>query len=282
MSKGIPFSARRAPLPPLLPSATIQPDTILEVVISLHRGRPMAHILVPSQTVEDWKPLLRDPEKEWQPASAAPRFAACWSEAAGFPESVRHVLDHAGDPTNSWEPLLILPEHRVPLPGTSRLTQCDLWILAKGLNGLVSIATLRKGNEGMGPTLQHWALQGAAPRSKERRLAALCREVDLEEEALAPHLPYRLLHRTVAAVVEAKRFGAQDALVLVHSFTREHDDFMLYEEYLRAFGLEARANLIQGGSWRNGVRLRFAWVRADEEYLQAPPRRSGEHSVNIS
>jgi hypothetical protein len=38
------------------------------------------------------------------------------------------------------EPLLIVPEYRIPLPGGKRASQTDVLVLARGATGLVTIA----------------------------------------------------------------------------------------------------------------------------------------------
>ncbi|MFA7012304.1 MAG: hypothetical protein WC202_05045, partial [Desulfobacterales bacterium] len=47
-----------------------------------------------------------------------------------------------------------LPEHKVPLPGGSRSSQNDIWVLARSKGQLISIAVEGKVSETFGPTVQ--------------------------------------------------------------------------------------------------------------------------------
>ena len=68
-------------------------------------------------------------------------------------------------------PLLSIPEFKVPLPGGVRPSQNDLFVLARGTNGLVSIMVEGKVRESFGPTLGEW--RGAASPGKKSRLQFL-------------------------------------------------------------------------------------------------------------
>jgi hypothetical protein len=50
---------------------------------------------------------------------------------------------------------------------------------------------------------------------------------------------YQLLHRTASAVIEAERFGARHAVMLVHSFTEENLWFDDFAEFASVFRLKA-------------------------------------------
>jgi hypothetical protein len=61
-------------------------------------------------------------------------------------------------------------------------------------------------------------LVNASP-GKLTRLAFLCNVLGLEERTLPHDIYYQLLHRTASAVIEAKRFKTDLAVMLVHSFS---------------------------------------------------------------
>ncbi|MCP4308975.1 MAG: hypothetical protein GY788_29705 [bacterium] len=87
------------------------------------------------------------------------------------------------------------------------------------------IGVERKVDEPFGPTVEDWLVD--ASRGKRERLAFLCNKLTLSVEA-ARGLRYQLLHRTVTAMLEAERFGASTALMLVHSFSETasgYDDY---------------------------------------------------------
>lgn len=91
----------------------------------------MSKILIPTKSPEDWKASLAEPNKQWKSGYSARTLAYCWEEANGFPESVQLVFSKAGAPFYDLEPLLILPEHKVPLPGGQQPSQNDILDLGK-------------------------------------------------------------------------------------------------------------------------------------------------------
>ena len=113
--------------------------------------------------------------------------------------------------------LLALPEHRVPLPGGGHPSQTDLMVYAHNLGGaLVVLAIEGKVAEPFGPLVGEW--RADASGGKEARLHALRRTLGLDDGPELDVLRYQLLHRAASALIEAGRFSAQHAVLLVHSF----------------------------------------------------------------
>ena len=80
-------------------------------------------------------------------------------------------------------------------------------------SGYGVIAVEGKAREPFGPLVSEW---NDSP-GKQARLESLCEQLGLDPVA-AGGLYYQLLHRTVSAIREARRYGAREALMLVHSF----------------------------------------------------------------
>src|SRR4030042_2380412 len=181
----------------------------------------MSRILVPPSGPGDWRSLLAEPDKHWARGYSARTLAHCWEEAEGFPVEIRRVLSQ--HPTLALaEPLLIFPEWKVVLPGGSRPSQNDIWVLAKSQNGLVSIAVEGKVEEPFDKTLGEW--KAGASMGKEVRLTYLLEILGLREP-IPDSVRYQLLHRTASAIIEAECFGAQYAVMLIHSFSHNNQWF---------------------------------------------------------
>lgn len=226
----------------------------------------MSKILIPTRSAEDWRHLLAQPDKHWKRGFSARTLAYCWQDADGLPGSVREVFAQSGiDAFAQLEVLFILPEHRIPLPGGSRPSQCDIWLLGRSPAGLVSIAVEGKVEEPFGPTLGEW-LQDASS-GKETRLAYLQEQLGLAGTTMED-VRYQLLHRTASAVIEAKRFGAPHAMMLVHSFSQTVSWFEDYERFLSLFGVKGVPNSVIKVVGREAPFLYFAWVRGEERYLE--------------
>jgi len=226
----------------------------------------MDRILIPAESSEDWKRLLAEPEKQWKKGYSARALANCWQEANGLPQGVQRVFSESGiEAIEKFELLLALPEHKVPLPGGSRPSQNDIWVLGRSNNELVSIAVEGKVSEPFGPTVAEW-LQGASP-GKKIRLDYLKEQLGLTGLNI-DHIRYQLLHRTVSAIIEARRFNATHAVMLVHSFSRTDEWYEDYEQFVSLFGVSDSLNRITAAGKCGLVLLYFAWVHGDERYLK--------------
>ena len=222
----------------------------------------MKRILIPANSAEDWKALLADPGKQWKRGYSARTLAFCWQEAKGFPRSVRDVFRRS-EVFRDIEILVAIPEHQVPLKGGVRPSQNDIWVLARCGNQLVSIAVEGKVDEPFGPTLKEWGTS----TGKEQRIRFICNELGLDDP-LPDDIRYQLLHRTASAVLEAKRFNANHAVMLVHSFSRNDQWFEDYRRFVALFGGSAMMNQVTTGrTLRSGISLSFAWVQGEKRYL---------------
>lgn len=224
----------------------------------------MKRIYVPTEGVEDWRKLLAEPDKHWRTGYSARSLAYCWEEASGIPREVMSVLSQIPD-FKELEPLVVIPEHQVPLPGGVRPSQNDCWVLARTSNDLVSIAVEGKVAESFGPTVGEW-LKEASP-GKSERLSFLCSQLGLDAPP-AEHIRYQLLHRTASAVIEAKRFHSMHAIMIVHSFSETADWLDDYKEFAALFGAQAALDKITAVGQPGGVNLYLAWVSGDKQYLK--------------
>lgn len=227
----------------------------------------MSKIYIPAQSAEQWAQFLADPVKHWRQGFSARTLAYSWQEAESFPLEVHAVLS-ASPHFSDIELLFAIPEHKVPLPGGVRSSQNDVWALARAHGNLVSIAVEGKVSETFGPTMQEWLADASS--GKAERLAYLCTELGIETEVQLPDsLRYQLLHRTASAVIEAKRFNAAHAIMLVHSFSQSAPPewFQDYFDFVRLFGGSAETGKLVSVGTRNGVSLHFAWACGDARYL---------------
>lgn len=166
---------------------------------------------------------------------------------------------------NELKALMVFPEHQVPLPGGARPSQNDCWVLARTPIGLVSISVEGKVSEPFGPTVGEW-LNEASP-GKNERLSFLSSALGLDTQPPG-QIRYQLLHRTASAVIEAKRFHARQAIMVVHSFSQTAEWFDDYKEFAALFGAQANLDTIVAAGQPDGVNLYLAWVNGDKRYLK--------------
>jgi hypothetical protein len=162
--------------------------------------------------------------------------------------------------------LLALPEHQVPLPGGGRPSQNDLWVLARSQTGLISMAVEGKVSEPFGPTVGEWLVNASA--GKQRRLAYL-RDLLGLPDPVPPHLRYQLLHRTASALIEARRFFAAHAVMLVHSFSQSDEWFADFSDFAETLGASVAKERVAPVPSQTEPTLHLGWVRGGSEYLEA-------------
>ena len=221
----------------------------------------MSRILIPSAGPESWKRFLAD-EGHWKSGYSAKSLAYCWEDTDSIPSEVESILQTA-PPFVGSELLLAIPEHTVPLPGGSRASQTDLWLLLRTPAARASVALQGKVKETFGPTVAEWSKNSST--GKRVRLQAL-------QDLLAlPGIPgeirYQLLHRTASAILQARRFLAAHAVILVHSFSQSDDWFDDFAAFSKLLGASAtKGKLTQAPAYQQPT-LHLGWVRGDPQFL---------------
>lgn len=198
-------------------------------------------------------------------------LADSWERADQWPAAVRSALEKSSA-FGPLELILALPEHETPLPGGRRPSQTDLLVLARRPGGgNVAIAVEGKAEESFGDsTVAEWRTD-ASP-GKVKRLAFLLEALGLEESEAVTSVRYQLLHRTAAAVIEARRFGAGQALMLVHSFSATRSWFDDYAQFAAVLGVEAGEGGITDELELGDVRLSLGWVSdSPPDQSELPP-----------
>lgn len=225
----------------------------------------MDEILLPANKPEDWQPHLGDPVKHWKTGYSAKTLAYCWQESDGFPKEFKKVFADAGTPFSELVPLLILPEHKVALPGRSTASQSDLWILAKTGRELVSMTIEGKVSESFNKPVEDWLCEDS--KGKQTRLTFLIKTLGISD-SFDKSIRYQLLHRTASAIIEAERFLASRTMMIVHSFSCTNEWFDDFAAFAGLFSITPEINKVFTTKTPSGIPLHLAWIHGDEEYLK--------------
>lgn len=213
-------------------------------------------ILVPATSTDDWKKLLASTGRHWQEGCSAQALAHRWQASRGFPPEISALLA-TNDLTRDATLLLAIPEHQVPLAGGARASQTDVWALARTPHGLWSLAIEGKASESFGPALSEWGRSRTGQRDRWDGLCALL-EVNRDCDRA---IPYRLFHRTASALLEARRFFATGAAVIVHSFGGTHEWFDDFQRFVWMMGGgRLRPGRLMAVGKREGINLAFGWA----------------------
>ena len=157
-------------------------------------------------------------------------MAYAWEDADGVPKDVADIIKTEFDAT--LEPIFIIPEFKVALKGGQRESQNDVFLWARIGEKTAAIMVEGKVNESFGPLIGEWFKNPT--QGKKTRLEFLCQQLG----AVFPppnHLRYQLFHRTVSAILTARRCKADMAIMLVQSFSQDHiwwEDFEAFADYL--------------------------------------------------
>jgi hypothetical protein len=227
----------------------------------------MARILTFTAGPDDWQVLLADPKKHWKTGYSARTLAHCWEAVEGFPPEVERALHQTDEPSLSViTPLLAIPEFKVPLPGGVRPSQNNLFVLARGAKGPISIMVEGKVSESFGPRLDEW--HADASEGKDQRFRFLLHTLGLLEEPTAS-IRYQLLHRAASAVITGEQFRAAAAVMLIHSFSEQRFGWTDYRAFAKLFGVDAKEGVVQRLGVDSTVPLFGVWVVGDCKFLQS-------------
>jgi hypothetical protein len=216
-------------------------------------------ILVPSSGPDAWRPLLRQPDLHWCDEHSAKELAHAWEASEGFPPEVEGLFRAAAAPAlREATPLLAIPEYQVPLPGGWAASQNDIFVLACGAGRLLSITVEGKARECFDKRLVDWLRE--ASEGKQERFAFLKSVLGLSGQ-LDDQIRYQLLHRTASAVIEASRFCASFAVMVVHAFYEQEDSLQDFEAFLRLFGASYEPGQLVRLGTPGGIELYSGWAQ---------------------
>lgn len=217
----------------------------------------MAGFAVPLKKPEDVIPHLGS-ATHWKQGRSAKSLADAWVQENGLPPRVRAVLASAPDLASAelidawFERSTDLEDSR----GTA--SQTDLLALVGIGDRTAVLAVEAKVTEPFGDPVTKWLGTGA--EGKQDRLTRLCDLLNLDQ-ATCGDLRYQLFHRAAAAVLEARRFRTDTAVLLVHSFCPDGTGLSDFVEFGRRLGFESLGrDQISEPRTIGGVKLRLAWV----------------------
>ncbi len=225
----------------------------------------MKRIFTPTSSANDWQRLLAKPELHWKQGFSAMTTAASWEGAASrLPLEISRLLSSAGVPALSELDLLAaIPEWQTDLPGGDRPSCTDVLAITRNDSGLCLIAVEAK------------VLEDFGPRVGEKRKGASKGQLDriqylenlLGVRKFDDSIRYQLLHRTASALLTAKQFHAQTAVMLVQAFGTPLDR----QNDFRAFCAAINADEICPGLFVvrrfDSPSLYLAWCTGDKKYL---------------
>ena len=232
----------------------------------------MKRIFIPTRSGSDWQPLLAQPTLHWKKGASAMTTAASWEAAIGvLPPEISKTLDLSGsDELRSLKLLAAFPEWEIKLDGGAATSKTDVVAICRNDKGLCVVAIEAKVNEDFGPLVKDKRKEGASP-------GQLARLDYLQSLFGLPSLPdairYQLLHRTASALLTARSFHAQTAVMLVQSFGQKtglEEDFKRFSEMLDARAVSAGVYSIPTTEMPT---LFLAWCQGDPRFLQVelPP-----------
>jgi len=208
------------------------------------------------QKPEDVIPHLAKGQQDWKKGRSAYELAHSWVDADGIPAPVRDVLE-TSEEFRDAEILEGLFEKETDLGTPGRSSQSDLLVLCRCAAGLGMIAVEGKVDETFGPLIKEW--RDGAP-GKERRLASLLKMLSIGT-ADAAELRYQLLHRTAAALLEARHYRAEAAMMLVHSFSPEAAGFDDFRRFAALLGAPVeKPDSVSPPLALSGTRLTLGWT----------------------
>jgi hypothetical protein len=223
----------------------------------------------------DWRRLLAKPETQWAPGKSALEMAVCWESARktprGIPTEVADALDSVKELAGT-ELVIGIAEHQVDFPGGGHPSQNDLWALLRKDGLRISMTIEAKAGEPLDKLVADWLKDANARSGKPARLEALQRELGIPGLDVS-QLRYQLLHRTASAIVEARRFGTDVAVMLVQSFNRTADDesWQDFRRFGKVMGADVPENGAAASTRPTDIPLYLGWVNsppADLERLQ--------------
>jgi len=220
-------------------------------------------ILIPTDGPEAWKQFLAEPDKQWASGFSAMSTAYSWENAGGIPKEIAALFQYADEPLlRDAELALAIPEYKVGLDGGPRPSQNDVFAILSCSHGLITMMVEGKAREDFDSPLGDWKKRRSSYGAKTR-MAHIIENIGLER-TIPDSIRYQLLHRAASAVIEAKRFHAPFAVIIVQSFVvddsqNHYDDFCAFVRLFNKVPTKGKLIEISRPQER---RLFAAWVQS--------------------
>jgi Domain of unknown function (DUF6946) len=226
----------------------------------------MKRILIPTSSGSDWQPLLAKPKEHWRKGFSAMTAAASWEAAAGeLPPEISTLLDSSGaDALQNLKLLVAIPEWETELEGGVTTSKTDVLALCRSEVGLCVVAVEAKVNEDFGPLVE--AKQNEASPGQSDRLDSLQRLLGLA--SLSGSIRYQLLHRTASALLTAKLFHADTAVMLVQSFGNKANLRADFDNFGQSLNAQQIGTSIYSITAKESPELFLAWCQGDPKFLE--------------
>lgn len=214
-------------------------------------------IHVPLLSPESIKPHL-GAEHHWKEGRSAKLLIDQWWAANDLPASIKGLLNQASEWRNA-ELVDAFAERKTSLDdGRPSHPQSDLIAIVGIENRLVILAIEAKVDEGFDKTIEQWLADDSA--GKKRRLDGLCELLGLNPTSVST-LRYQLLHRVVASALEAKRYRAHQAAMVIQSWCPKrsgHEDFL---KFLAKLGIPYEGvGHLSSPLIVSGIPVRMGWL----------------------
>lgn len=195
----------------------------------------------------------------WKAGYSAQALATSWFSANGIPPAIRTTLETCADFSGA-DLVDAFFERTVDLGDGKEPTHTDLLAILRVHGELAVLAVEGKRDETFGELVGDWL---AANPERRVRLDRFCAQLRI------PHpknnLRYQLFHRALSAVLEAQRYCARRAVLLVQSFSEKmsgFDDFVAFAGNAGIAG-PILPGQICGPITCSTVLLHMAWVSDD-------------------
>lgn len=191
--------------------------------------------------------------------------AAAWEDAgSAVTAEIATALDSSSDEALQGLTLLAaFPEWEVSLEGGETASHTDVLALARNDKGLCVIAVEAKVNEDFGPSLKDKRAEPSAGQSKRLDYLHSLLGVSHFDDLIR----YQLLHRTASALLTAREFHAEAAVMLVHSFGDKPNLRADFDAFCHALGAKQLSFGVHVAPTFSGPRLYMVWCPGNRKYL---------------
>ena len=223
----------------------------------------VSQLHLPMRRPEDVIPYLGSPD-HWDDEGSGKLVAVSWFKANGLLEMVRHTLSRCPPAEASRfadaELVDAFLERCTELGDGLRPSQTDVLAIVRLPNELAVMAVEGKVRESFGPLVIDWLRDAAPPSKKQPRLDSLAKTLGIDMP-ICKTLRYQLMHRTASAIYEARRYHAEVAVMMVHSFDPHDAGFDDFARFAVAMGVpDAAATHVVGPVTRDGVAVYLGWT----------------------
>ena len=216
----------------------------------------MTKIIMNMASAQTWRQTVQERAKHHR--SSPERDAAkYWIAHNGLDQKTLSMLGKGAKISRRY------PNCKVTPPGLGGTTRCDAFIFTMNRRKRLICLEPTTGTC-FSKTIEDWHAEAetqSQTKNRKYRLETMCQILGLgQNHSPSTLLKYKFFYKTYAAVKLAEKIDADEAILIVQSFSGPSPEFSDFVDFCKQFGVVPVIGKLSKPAWCGEIKLRLGWI----------------------